>query len=130
MKLSSPLIILVALTASSMVEGRKRRSKAKSDKIEDSSSSSKSSKSSSAKSSKAKRVYFSECSLANPPYEQAKLVTGDSGLTQTEYLTEKLMNKGGEGYLALHSSNVYMTFGGLVEDWVEDPSGECMYMMM
>jgi len=40
----------------------------------------------------------------------------------TEYLTSQLLNKGVDGYLALHSTNVYMTFVELVEDWVENPS--------
>eukprot|EP00574_Skeletonema_japonicum_P004497 CAMPEP_0201718472 /NCGR_PEP_ID=MMETSP0593-20130828/3982_1 /ASSEMBLY_ACC=CAM_ASM_000672 /TAXON_ID=267983 /ORGANISM="Skeletonema japonicum, Strain CCMP2506" /LENGTH=221 /DNA_ID=CAMNT_0048208781 /DNA_START=116 /DNA_END=781 /DNA_ORIENTATION=+ len=124
------------------VEGRHRRSKAKSSKTSDtessdssptapsyyttSSKSGKSSKSTSTSSKSDKssnnKIYFDSCSVANPPYEQAKLITNDSGLKMSEFLEDKLLNKGGNGYLALHSMNVYMTFSEWVEKWAKKPS--------
>ncbi len=144
MKFTSLLIIVMAASSSMVptVEGRHRRSKAKSSKTADtessassssatapsyytSSSSSKSGKSSKSKPDKSSnKTYFDSCSVANPPYEQAKLITKDSGLKMSEFLEDKLLNKGGNGFLALHSMNVYMTFSEWVEKWAKKPSGE------
>jgi hypothetical protein len=138
MKLSSPLIIITAIVATTIVlptavEGKKRKKKPKSEKTSsattaDESDASPTTATTSGKSSKgsksSKSISFQTCSIANPPYEQAKLITNDSGLSVEDFLSDDLLGKGGDGYLAWHSIAVYTNFVGLVDDWVKDPSGE------
>ena len=138
MKLSCPLIIMTAIAAlllPTAVEGKKRKKKPKSEKsssattattADDESDASPTTSGKSSKGSKSsKSISFQTCSIANPPYEQAKLITNDSGLSVEDFLTDDLLGNGEDGYLAWHSIAVYTNFVGLVDDWVKDPSGKC-----
>mmetsp|Transcript_13469 Transcript_13469/g.22115 ORF Transcript_13469/g.22115 Transcript_13469/m.22115 type:complete len:136 (-) Transcript_13469:565-972(-) len=134
MKFSSPLLIITVIaTTITTVEGKKRKKKSKSESAssttagntEESNSSPASSSGKSTKGSKSsKSISFQSCSVANPPYEQAKVITGNGGLSIDDFLEDELLGKGGDGYLAWHSTAVYTNFVGLVEDWVNDPSGK------
>lgn len=140
MKLSSPLILIMAIAATTMlllptaVEGKKRKKKPKSEKTssatatESESSPTATTSGKSSKGSKSsKSISFQTCSIANPPYEQAKLITNDSGLSVEDFLSDDLLGNGEDGYLAWHSIAVYTNFVGLVDDWVKDPSGKSCY---
>jgi hypothetical protein len=124
--------IAAATILPTAVEGKKRKKKPKSEKSSSATTADESDASpttSSGKSSKgsksSKSISFQTCSIANPPYEQAKLITNDSGLNVEDFLSDDLLGKGGDGYLAWHSIAVYTNFVGLVDDWVKDPSGKC-----